>query len=65
MLPWLNEPSNRRRPFIDRYRAAQITGVPTSAMKTASSAASSSIRRATSSGRTGVWLRSSTAKRSS
>ena len=45
--PWLKEPSILRFPFIVRYRAAQIVGVPTSHVKTASSDASWSITRAT------------------
>jgi len=38
---------NRRRPFILRYRVAQIVGVPTSQVKIASGAATSSIVFAT------------------
>src|SRR5271166_2062317 len=40
--PWLNEPSRRRFPFIFKYRAAQIVGVPTSQEKIAFSDATSS-----------------------
>ena len=47
MDPLLKEPSSRRLPFIVRYRAAQIVGVPTSQVKIASLAASSSSSRTT------------------
>ena len=47
MEPWDREPMIRRRPFIVRYREAQITGEPTSGRNTTSSSASSSRRRAT------------------
>jgi hypothetical protein len=36
MLPWLSEPTSRRAPFIRRYLAAQMDGVPTSKVKIAS-----------------------------
>ena len=45
MEPWLNEPISRRLPFIFKYRAAHAVGVPTSQVKTASSAATSLTRR--------------------
>ena len=45
--PCQNEPISRRLPFMVRWRAAQTVGRPTSAVKIASSAASSLTIRAT------------------
>ena len=65
MEPWLNEPISRRVPFIRRYRAAQMHGVPTSAVNTASAAASRSTVAATYCGCSGESFRRSRASLSS
>ena len=65
MLPWLNEPISRRVPFMRRYRAVQMHGLPTSAVKTASGAASLSMVAATYCGCSGEAFRLSVASLSS
>ena len=65
IVPWLNDPISRRRPFMCTYRAAHTTGEPTSTVNTASSTASRLATAATYSGRIGVRSRSLDASASS